>query len=52
MQLAANRDLLDPGREPVAEGRRALAAELAAVVRRLETIRELAIRAQPAGAAR
>jgi glycerol-3-phosphate O-acyltransferase len=52
LALAANRDLLDPGREPVAAGRRALAAELAAVVGRLETIRELAVRAQPAGAAR
>ena len=43
LALAANRDLVDPGREPVAEGRRALAAELAGVVRRLETIRELAL---------
>ena len=52
LALAANRDLLDPGREPVAEGRRALAAELGAVVGRLETIRTLAERAQLAGAAR
>jgi glycerol-3-phosphate O-acyltransferase len=47
LALAANRDLVDPGREPVAEGRRALAAELADVVRRLETIRDLATRTQP-----
>jgi glycerol-3-phosphate O-acyltransferase len=45
LALAANRDLVDPGREAVAEGRRALAAELATVVRRLETIRDLATRA-------
>jgi glycerol-3-phosphate O-acyltransferase len=44
LALAANRDLVDPGREAVAEGRRALAAELATVARRLETIRDLARR--------
>jgi glycerol-3-phosphate O-acyltransferase len=43
LQLAANRDLVDPGREPVAEGRAALAAELAGVVHRLERVRELAL---------
>jgi glycerol-3-phosphate O-acyltransferase len=45
LALAANRDLVDPGREAVAEGRRALATELATVVRRLETLRDLARRA-------
>jgi glycerol-3-phosphate O-acyltransferase len=44
LALAANRDLVDPGRETVAEGRRALAAELATVARRLETLRDLALR--------
>jgi glycerol-3-phosphate O-acyltransferase len=45
LALAANRDLVDPGREAVAEGRRALADELRTVVRRLERIRDLALRA-------
>jgi glycerol-3-phosphate O-acyltransferase len=49
LALAANRDLVDPGRDAVAEGRRALATELATVVRRLEAIRDMATRAsQPA----
>jgi glycerol-3-phosphate O-acyltransferase len=44
LALAANRDLVDPGGEAVVEGRRALAAELATVARRLETLRDLALR--------
>jgi glycerol-3-phosphate O-acyltransferase len=38
MKLAANRDILDPGREDVREGRRAWVAELEEVVSRLRTI--------------
>ena len=38
MKLAANRDVLDPGREEVREGRRAWVAELEEVITRLRTI--------------
>lgn len=38
MKLAANRDILDPGREEVRDGRRAWVAELEEVITRLRTI--------------
>ena len=41
MKLAANLDLIDAGREELAEGRRAFAARLRAVVARLITIDEI-----------
>ena len=43
LKLAANRDLVDPGREELAEQRRAFAAEVAAWVRRIRRVRSLAI---------
>jgi glycerol-3-phosphate O-acyltransferase len=43
LKLAANRDLLDPGRDPVAEGRRQFAEEMRGIVDRLNTIRDLAL---------
>jgi glycerol-3-phosphate O-acyltransferase len=42
MKLADNRDLVDAGREGLAEHRRAFAAEVADVVRRIGVIRDLA----------
>jgi glycerol-3-phosphate O-acyltransferase len=44
LKLAANRGLTVAGGEDVAERRRAFAAELSTVIRRLETIGELALR--------
>jgi len=41
MKLAANLDLIDAGREELAERRRAFAARLRAVVARLITIDEI-----------
>jgi glycerol-3-phosphate O-acyltransferase len=38
IQLAANRDVLDPGREPVRDGRRALLAEVEDVLSCLKTV--------------
>jgi glycerol-3-phosphate O-acyltransferase len=43
LKLAANRDLVDPGRDELAEQRRAFAAEIAAWVRRIRRVRSLAI---------
>jgi glycerol-3-phosphate O-acyltransferase len=43
LKLAANRDLVDPGREEVARGRETLAHELRVLVARVQRIRELAL---------
>ncbi|MDQ3849747.1 MAG: glycerol-3-phosphate 1-O-acyltransferase, partial [Actinomycetota bacterium] len=51
LRLAANRDLVDPGREEVRDGRRALAAEITDVVRRVRVLRALARAQAPRGAA-
>jgi len=42
LRLAANRDLVDPGRDQVREGRAAFAAEIGDVLRRIDVIRALA----------
>ncbi len=41
LRLAANRDLVDPGREPIRDGRVALAAEIDNVLGRIEVVRAL-----------
>ncbi|HEY3187926.1 MAG TPA: hypothetical protein VGJ70_10650, partial [Solirubrobacteraceae bacterium] len=42
LQLAANRDLVDPGRDAVREGRAAFAKEVGDVLRRVDMIRAVA----------
>jgi len=42
IRLAANRDLVDPGRDEVRAGREALAAEVRGVLSRVERIRAVA----------
>ena len=50
LRLAANRDLLDPGREELAERRRAFADEVAGEVRRVAAVHDVAIRGlEPTG---
>jgi glycerol-3-phosphate O-acyltransferase len=44
LRLAANRDLLGPGGDDLGERRRAFADELGAEVRRVEKVRDLALR--------
>jgi glycerol-3-phosphate O-acyltransferase len=42
LRLAANRDLVDPGRDEVRDGRAAFAAEIADVLGRIDVIRAAA----------
>jgi glycerol-3-phosphate O-acyltransferase len=44
LALAANRDLVDPGREELAERRRAFAEEVRGEIRRIGAVREVALR--------
>jgi glycerol-3-phosphate O-acyltransferase len=44
LRLAANRDLIDPERADIGERRRAFADEISAEVRRVTTVRDLALR--------
>jgi glycerol-3-phosphate O-acyltransferase len=50
LQLAGNRDLLEPGAEDLAQRRRAFAGEVKDVVNRLDRIRHLALAELDAGA--
>jgi glycerol-3-phosphate O-acyltransferase len=52
LRLAANRDLLDPGGDDVCERRRAFADELRGEVRRVEKVRDLALRTVQANGAK
>jgi glycerol-3-phosphate O-acyltransferase len=42
LRLAANRDLVDPGRDELRQGRTAFATEIADVLRRVDVVRDLA----------